>query len=107
MRNITMLTIGAVMAFSAATASAAPAAMKPDSSCSERYGYYGYSAGYCTHDLYGRSSPADRYLTTDQPRHDGEAIARLEEQQQNSSSDQGSATRDREIFPDRGDRDRG
>lgn len=61
MRNIAKYLIGAFIALSASAAVAAPTATQSDSSCHDRYGYYGYSWAYCEHDIYGRSSPADRY----------------------------------------------
>src|SRR5215469_13848969 len=61
MRNIAKHVIGAVIALSASAAAAAPTSTQPDSSCHSAYGYYGYSSAYCEHDVYGRSSPADRY----------------------------------------------
>ena len=65
MRNIAKYIIGAVIALSVSSAASAAPSAKSDSSCQERYGYYGYSAAYCAHDLYGRSSPADLYYGQD------------------------------------------
>lgn len=61
MRNFAKYAVGAVIALSAPAAAGAPPAAKPDSSCYDAYGYYGYSWAYCQHNMYGRSSPADRY----------------------------------------------
>ena len=65
MRNIAKYIIGAVIALSVSTAASAAPSTKSDASCQDRYGYYGYSASYCAHDLYGRSSPADLYYGQD------------------------------------------
>ena len=64
MRNIVKLGIAAAIAVTASTAAAAQAVVKSES-CSDAYGYYGYSAAYCAHDPYGRSSPPDRYYGQD------------------------------------------
>ncbi len=81
MRNIAKYLIGAVIALSASAAAAAPNGTQSDSSCHERYGYYGYSWAYCQHDLYGRSSPADRYYEQNQDvAQNGQQLGREPEQ---------------------------
>ena len=46
---------------SATILSSAPVVAKSEPSCLDRYGHFGYSYAYCQHDLYGRSSPPDRF----------------------------------------------
>ena len=108
MRTITKLAIGAVMALSATTAAVAPAAAKSDSSCHDAYGYYGYSSAYCEHNVYGRSSPADRYYgqNRDWPWRSNQEFGRLAEREPYSYQDRGYAMRDRDDDKHDGDRDR-
>src|SRR5947199_4489632 len=53
--------VRAFIGLSAAFFAAAPVAAKSEPSCQDRYGHFGYSYAYCEHDLYGRSSPAERF----------------------------------------------
>jgi len=107
MRTITKLAIGAVMVLSAATAAVAPAAAKSDSFCYDAYGYYGYSYAYCEHNVYGRSSPADRYYgqNRDWPWRSDQEFGRLADREQYSWQGHGDAMRDRDDHRHYDDRD--
>ena len=108
MRKIAKYVIGAVIALSASAAAAAPTATQSNSSCYERYGYYGYSSAYCQHDVYGRSSPADRYYGQDRAlvSQNGQQIGREPESGQYSYLYRGFTTPDRNDNRHSPDRDR-
>jgi hypothetical protein len=111
MTKIGTLLIGAVIALSASAAAAAPA--KSVSSCYDAYGRYGYSAAYCAHDPYGRSSPADRFFGQDRasPWLDSQDSPRVADRELDSYSSRGYAVPSRDDsahYPDRDpNRDRG
>lgn len=111
MRNVAKYVVGAVIALSVSAAAAPAPSMKSDSSCYDAYGYYGYSAAYCDHDMYGRSSPADRYYgqNRDLAAQDRQQFGQEPEREQYSSLYRGFTRPnpdDHKPSPDR-DRDRG
>jgi len=101
-KNMIRLAICAVTALSPATVALA----KPDSSCYEAYGYYGYSSAYCEHNLYGRSTPADQYYGQNREvaSRDRQEIKRMADREQYSDGASRHAVRDRR---DSSERDRG
>lgn len=110
MMNVAKYVI-AVIALSASAAAAAAPSTKSDSSCYKAYGYYGYSSAYCEHNMYGRSSPADRYYgqNRDLTWRDGQQFDREPEREEYSYLYRGFGRPDRNAYdhsPDR-DRDRG
>lgn len=109
MRHIVKLVIGAVLALSAATGGVAHATAKSDSSCNDRYGYYGYSSAYCEHSVYGRSSPADRYYGQDRDLawRSHQEFGPMAEREQDSYRDPEAAVRDRDDQRHSGDGERG
>ena len=105
MRITTTLFAAAIVALTASSANAAT----NSSSCSDRYGHYGYSAAYCAHDLYGRSSPPDRFQSDSDAR-DRALISQLPDRERYAFTYPEDGTRDRDESakqPDQPDRDRG
>lgn len=107
MRNIAKYVMGVVIALSASAGASAAASAKSDSSCYDAYGYYGYSWAYCQHDMYGRSSPADRYSEQNRDvAQDRQQPGREPESNQYSYLYRGLATPDRRDNRHSPDRDR-